>query len=204
MNWLLHGADDGSWPTVARLPRLRRGQPGRFPRETSCQGSWTNTSRWSEPNGRTLILLPGRHRHVDRRRWVLDHQVAIGSEAPCRAILIEPLPHYLGRGEAEGDINPAQSRRPAGRAGDLPAVRGHVRSKRPGWSTLMMTRGCQASRSPGRAINKVRVYHQHANRQGAGHRWAASIASDRRRGDRMNRRQFIAGLGSTAAWPVAA
>src|ERR1700675_4788385 len=31
-----------------------------------------------------------------------------------------------------------------------------------------------------------------------------SVSSARRRGDRMNRREFIAGLGSAAAWPLAA
>jgi hypothetical protein len=63
--------------------------------------------------------------------------------------------------------------------------------------------GREAERLASRAGVQVRVGDQPQDRQGAWPHNFARSASNRRRGDRMKRREFIAGLGA-AAWPLAA
>ena len=57
---------------------------------------------------------------------------------------------------------------------------------------------------PVQAPTKYEMVHQPKDREGARPRRAAVAARPRRRGDRMRRREFIAGLGGAAAWPFAA
>src|SRR5262249_8112453 len=64
--------------------------------------------------------------------------------------------------------------------------------------------GHHAGRSAGGAADEVRTGHQPQNRQGARRRRVGNCARARRRGDRMRRREFIAMVGSAAAWPRAA
>jgi putative ABC transport system substrate-binding protein len=65
--------------------------------------------------------------------------------------------------------------------------------------------GRQAHRPAGRAADQVRVRHQPANCAGAWHPGARNAVGHGRRGDPMiRRRDFIAGLGSAAAWPLMA
>src|SRR5262249_25250531 len=62
----------------------------------------------------------------------------------------------------------------------------------------------QAGRTPGAVSKQVRDGPEPQDRQGA---WPHSTPIDfasRRLGDRMKRREFIAGLGAAAVWPVAA
>src|SRR4029077_11475019 len=59
--------------------------------------------------------------------------------------------------------------------------------------------GRQARRSAGAAVDQIRVCHQPANGARNRHRSAAGRALDRRRGDRMRRREVIALLGGAAA-----
>src|SRR5262249_33219860 len=64
--------------------------------------------------------------------------------------------------------------------------------------------GREAGRFAGATADQARVSHQSAGREDNWRRGAAIAAHARRRGDRVKRREFIAGLGSTAAWPLAA
>ena len=57
---------------------------------------------------------------------------------------------------------------------------------------------------PVQQVDPVRVGHQSQNREGTRRTKSPTICLDRRRGDRMKRREFIAGLGSAAAWPLVA
>src|SRR5262249_3978138 len=64
--------------------------------------------------------------------------------------------------------------------------------------------GREARRPAGGAAHQVRAGDQPQDCEGARPRGVTDLARDRRRGDRVNRRQLIAVLGGIAIWPIAA
>ena len=66
------------------------------------------------------------------------------------------------------------------------------------------SQGREAGRPAGHAVHQVRVRHQPQDRQDARPGIPSAASRHRRRGDRMRRREFIAGLGGAAALPLAA
>ena len=66
------------------------------------------------------------------------------------------------------------------------------------------SQGREAGRPAGGAVGQVRLRHQPEDREGARPRIPSAAPRHRRRGDRVRRREFIAGLGGAAVAPFAA
>ena len=65
-------------------------------------------------------------------------------------------------------------------------------------------KGAKPAENAGRTVDEVRTRNQRADRSGARPRGAVVAARARRRGHRVKRRHFIAGLAGAAAWPFVA